>query len=60
MKKIYMTPEMEIVEMKVQQLLAFTREMRHHYQEHYQQMCEAIENDNYWKPYRKYTETYEA
>ena len=51
---------MEIVEMKVQQLLAFTREMRHHYQEHYQQMCEAIENDNYWKPYRKYTETYEA
>ena len=43
-----------------QQLLAFTREMRHHYQEHYQQMCEAIENDDYWKPYRKYTETYEA
>ena len=41
-------------------LLEFTREMRHHYQEHYQQMCEAIENDNYWKPYRKYTETYEA
>jgi hypothetical protein len=32
--------------------------MRHHYQEHYQLMCERIETADYFAPYRKYVGKY--
>ena len=39
-------------------LLERTRQMRHHYQEHYQQMCQRLETEEYWAPYRKYAKMY--
>ena len=42
----------------VEPLLDFTKKMRHHYQEHYQQMCERIETADYFAPYRKYVGKY--
>ena len=42
----------------VEPLLDFTKKMRHHYQEHYQQMCERIETADYFTPYRKYVQRY--
>ena len=42
----------------VEPLLDFTKTMRHHYQEHYQLMCERIETADYFAPYRKYVGKY--
>lgn len=39
-------------------LLRFTREMRHHYQAHYGQLCQQLETAEYWAPYQKYVHTY--
>jgi 1-acyl-sn-glycerol-3-phosphate acyltransferase len=39
-------------------LLDFTRKMRHHYQEHYRQMCERLETPEYWAPYRRLEQYY--
>jgi 1-acyl-sn-glycerol-3-phosphate acyltransferase len=39
-------------------LLERTRQMRHFYQEHYQQMCQRLETEKYWAPYRKYAKMY--
>ena len=39
-------------------LLERTKQMRHHYQEHYQQMCRQIETDDYWTPYRRLANYY--
>jgi len=39
-------------------LLDFTRKMRHHYQEHYRQMCERLETPEYWTPYRRLEQYY--
>ena len=41
-----------------QPLLAFTKQLRHHYQAHYQEMCQQIETEEYWRPYRRYIERY--
>jgi len=35
-----------------------TRQMRHHYQEHYRQMCLRIETAGYWEPYRRLASYY--
>jgi hypothetical protein len=39
-------------------LLERTRQMRHHYQEHYRQMCKRIETEDYWAPYWGYVRKY--
>ena len=39
-------------------LLERTRQMRHYYQEYYQQMCQRIETDDYWAPYRRLADYY--
>ena len=39
-------------------LLERTRQMRHYYQEYYQQMCQRIETDEYWAPYRRLADYY--
>ena len=39
-------------------LLERTRQMRHHYQEHYASMCSRIETSGYWRSYRRYVEKY--
>lgn len=31
-----------------------TRKTRKYYQEHYAEICQRLENDQYWAPYRKY------
>ena len=41
-------------------LLDFTREMRHHYQAHYDEICQRIETDAYWAPYRKLENYYKV
>jgi 1-acyl-sn-glycerol-3-phosphate acyltransferase len=41
-----------------QPLLAFAKQLRHHYQAHYQEMCQLIETEEYWRPYRRYIDRY--
>ena len=41
-------------------LLQFTREMRHYYQMHYDEICQRIETDAYWAPYRKLENYYKV
>ena len=41
-------------------LLEFTREMRHHYQTHYDEICQRIETDAYWAPYRRLENYYKV
>ena len=41
-------------------LLEFTREMRHHYQTHYNEICQRLETDAYWAPYRKLENYYKV
>jgi len=41
-------------------LLEFTREMRHHYQAHYDEICQRIETDAYWAPYRRLENYYKV
>ena len=41
-----------------QALLAFTRHMRHHYQEHYAQMCQRLETEDYWASYHRLADYY--
>ena len=40
------------------QLLERTRQMRHMYQARYQAMCERLETEEYWAPYRRYARMY--
>ena len=39
-------------------LLERTRQMRHYYQERYDAMCQRIETDEYWAPYRRLADYY--
>lgn len=39
-------------------LLEFSKDMRHHYQKHYAELCSRIETDDYWAPYHKSQNTY--
>lgn len=39
-------------------LLERTKQMRHYYQEHYQQLCQRLETPEYWKPYRRLANYY--
>jgi len=41
-------------------LLQFTHEMRHYYQTHYDEICQRIETDAYWAPYRKLENYYKV
>ena len=41
-------------------LLQFTRGMRHYYQTHYDEICQRIETDAYWAPYRKLENYYKV
>ena len=41
-------------------LLEFTREMRHHYQAHYDEICQRIETNAYWAPYRRLENYYKV
>ena len=41
-------------------LLQFTREMRHYYQTHYDEICQRIETDAYWAPYRRLENYYKV
>ena len=41
-------------------LLERTKQMRHYYQDHYRQMCQRLETDAYWEPYRRLADYYKV
>jgi 1-acyl-sn-glycerol-3-phosphate acyltransferase len=38
----------------------FTHQIRQYYKEHYAALCQQLEDEEYWKPYRKYEQMYKG
>jgi 1-acyl-sn-glycerol-3-phosphate acyltransferase len=38
----------------------FTHQIRQYYKEHYAALCQQLEDEEYWKPYRKYEQMYKV